>query len=117
MPKKRMKLKYNKKFLFIIPLLVMLTVVFAVVMLRLWEEDGGAEKACKVDVDCVKQQVTCCPCSMGGRQECMSKSKAKEIQEQLGRECREDIICPAVYRCVEEAKCRCIEGKCMEKEK
>jgi hypothetical protein len=81
----------------------------AILLSETQEEKSG----CKKDSDCIVQQVTCCPCSMGGKEECMSKTNASYWKEKLAEECEEDIVCPAVYRCM-GIECKCIEGNCKE---
>ena len=38
---------------------------------------------CFSNEECVKQQVTCCPCSMGGKEECMTQKQAEAMKEKL----------------------------------
>ena len=67
-------------------------------------------KECVVDSDCVKVQVTCCPCSMGGKEECVSKDKVSFYKKKL-EQCPKNIVCTMTYNC-NISKCKCIEGKC-----
>lgn len=52
--------------------------------------------------DCVKVQITCCPCSMGGKEKCVKESEVEKYQEKLN-ECPKDITCAAVYSCIIES--------------
>ncbi len=61
--------------------------------------------------ECVLQQTTCCECEMGGNRQCMTKNEALAVQENLSRDCSKDILCAAVYNCV-ETTCIMINGKC-----
>ncbi len=63
---------------------------------------------------CVKQQVTCCPCQMGGEERCMLESEAKIWREKL-ENCSENLFCLAVYNC-KATKCKYENGKCVEVE-
>ncbi len=66
---------------------------------------------CLINADCVKQQTTCCSCSMGGEEQCMSQAEALMKQEELPN-CPVT-ACIAMYAC-QDLKCGCINGKCME---
>ena len=41
------------------------------------------------------------------------KKEAKKIQEKLGEEYRENIMCIAMYNC-KSIECKCAEGECIE---
>jgi len=62
---------------------------------------------------CVKQQTTCCSCSMGGKEECVTKEEAVEIQEKLRRECKKGIVCIARYAC-EDFVCEYKNNSCVK---
>ena len=68
---------------------------------------------CYSDADCIKQRTTCCSCSMGGTEVCMSEKNATYWREKLVEECNSHIICIALYNC-KETSCTCREGKCGE---
>ena len=70
---------------------------------------------CRTDADCVKTQTTCCPCSSGGEEKCLSKLVAEEFQENLSLNCHpeNELVCIALFNCKIE-KCLCIDGKCIE---
>ena len=63
------------------------------------------------DVECVKVQTSCCPCSMGGSEECVLASEFEEYEEALS-ECEEGLLCAAVYSCVIES-CGYVDGGCV----
>jgi hypothetical protein len=63
---------------------------------------------------CVLQQVTCCPCEMGGKQECMTEEQANLMQEKLAGECQKDRVCIAMYAC-ENIECKYEDGVCKRK--
>jgi len=104
----RIRISHNKKLFFAIILLAVLIVILLVII-RIKERQ---EAACKIDNDCVKQRVTCCPCNMGGREECMTKGEAKLQEEEL-KECQEGLMCIAVYNC-QNTECKCKQGNCTE---
>lgn len=64
---------------------------------------------CSSDSDCVKVQLSCCPCNSGGEEKCFSKEL---VQKQ--KECEKDLFCIALDNCKIE-KCVCEKGKCVEK--
>lgn len=69
------------------------------------------EQECSIDSDCVQIETTCCPCSNGGKQECVSDSKAKEYEEKL-KNCPENPRCLSVYNC-KMTGCICKGNKCV----
>lgn len=71
-----------------------------------------SDKFCELDSECVKVQTTCCPCSMGGEEDCVSYEKAKEIEKEL--EGCDDTFCIALYNC-QDFRCGCEEGLCVKK--
>ena len=103
------KIRHNWKILIIIfVLLVSLYFVLFQLKIKINEE----KKECNSNADCVKQRITCCPCSSGGEEVCMLKTNSSEWEKKLGEECGGDLICPAVYNC-QETLCVCREGKCI----
>lgn len=63
---------------------------------------------CSKDSDCIKVQTTCCPCSMGGEESCVLKTKADDFK---AKDCEEKLMCAAVYSC-NMNECICRDGKC-----
>lgn len=87
-----------KKLIYVLIIAISLAVVLLAVKFSIdFIEKRAAEK-------CVLQQVTCCPCEMGGKQECMTNEQAGIIQEKLAAECQKDRVCIAMYAC-EDIKC------------
>ena len=66
--------------------------------------DGGTE-------ECVKVQTSCCPCSMGGTEDCVLASEVGEYEDDLAG-CDEGLICAAVYNCKIES-CEYLDGECV----
>lgn len=94
----------------VVALLIMLTMILLIFLN--YKNKSVAE--CKKDRDCIKTQITCCPCSMGGEERCLPESEYKFYKEKLENECEENTICPAVYSCEIEF-CECLNGICTEK--
>lgn len=67
-------------------------------------------RECIHDTDCMKVQLSCCPCEMSGQEQCVSIA-AKPIYDKLLAECSPNVICPQVYNCNIE-KCICKKNKC-----
>ncbi|MEK6848091.1 MAG: hypothetical protein AABX65_00475 [Nanoarchaeota archaeon] len=101
--------KRNK--IMLISVLLGVLVISAVWIFSGNNDKATTEKECESDRDCVKQRTTCCPCSMGGKEACMSKKNASVFENKL-KECGSGLICPALYACQPEKKCGCVEGKC-----
>jgi hypothetical protein len=62
---------------------------------------------CQSDNDCAKVQTTCCPCSMGGNEECVLKSNLTDYQPN----CQKTPICAAMFNC-KNITCACEDKKC-----
>lgn len=88
-----------------------LSLIFIVCMLFLIsgcvEEKEGE---CVVDEDCVKMQITCCPCSMSGKEVCVPLSNASAY---IPKTCppADELVCGALYGC-KVKNCVCIERGC-----
>ena len=74
------------------------------------QTQNDTERECLFDEQCDKVQVSCCPCSSGGEEKCVLKSKINEYELNLS-ECPDNLICPAVFNC-EIDDCICDDGKC-----
>jgi hypothetical protein len=109
----KIKITYNKKALFSILVLSVLLVITLFWTVRIIENQTGKGNECKVNEDCVIQQTTCCPCTMGGEEKCMPKQEAQEVQQRLDEECDEDLICIALFNCMVES-CSCDDGSCVD---
>jgi len=82
-----------KKLIYALIIAVSLAIVLLAIKFSIsFIEKRRAEK-------CVLQQITCCPCEMGGKQECMTEGQAKIIQGELAKECQKDRVCIAMYAC------------------
>ena len=63
--------------------------------------------------DCVKIQVTCCPCNMGGKEKCVPRDKVNLYKDKL-KQCPKDLTCIALFNC-KNFECKCENNKCIEK--
>lgn len=77
------------------------------------DEVGWRE--CYTDADCLKVQITCCPCNMGGTERCVAKTLAPLYQEEL-KKCPPEParLCIALENC-KIRNCVCSKGRCIEK--
>lgn len=62
------------------------------------------------NLECVKVQTTCCPCSNGGTEVCVLASE-KEKYEVNESNCPDDLICATMYNC-NENPCEFKSGEC-----
>ncbi len=111
MAKEKIRLKQNY---WALAGIIIVAILLVIVVLEIKKREqakimNGVE--CLSDKDCVSQSITCCPCSMGGNEVCVSKKNATIIQENLGN-CSQ-VMCLAVYNC-KETSCLCKAGKCVE---
>ncbi|MBI2629729.1 hypothetical protein HYW76_01380 [Candidatus Pacearchaeota archaeon] len=88
--------------------LILAVILILVIILR--NNGGNSKIECEKDEDCVRQQVGCCSCEMGGEERCMSRENASYWQGKLS-ECENNLFCTAMYNCNDNS-CRCVEGKC-----
>ncbi|MFH0711993.1 MAG: hypothetical protein V1889_02695 [archaeon] len=98
----------------LVGLIVLVVVLLVVGFFWFVGELGGEtneELRCEVDDDCVKVQVGCCACNMGGAEKCVARSFEGDYLSRLDN-CSETMICAAVYNC-EIVGCRCIDGECV----
>ncbi len=102
------ELKKLKKFF--VPFVILFVIVLSILTFKIFFLD---KRECITDSDCVKQRTTCCSCSMGGKEMCMSKKNASYWRETLVEECKDIGMCIALYNC-EETGCLCQSGKCVE---
>jgi hypothetical protein len=75
-------------------------------------QPAAANNTCTSDSDCVKQQISCCSCTMGGVEECMTNAKAAEKQAELAK-CQKGLVCIAMYAC-QDFTCGCNKGTCQK---
>ncbi len=77
----------------------------------------GCYGECSSNSDCVKTQVTCCPCNMGGREQCIPFMLSSLYRDKLKKCPSEDqLVCAAIYNC-EIKNCSCVNGNCVEVKK
>jgi len=76
---------------------------------------GCEQSECLKDLDCIKLQVTCCPCESGGVEQCVPFSLAALYREKL-KDCPplEELLCSAQYNCKIQ-DCSCSNGRCVSK--
>jgi hypothetical protein len=68
---------------------------------------------CETDGDCaVVDQIDCCPCSMGGRQAAINRTKEADLAAQLQVCCATAGICIDLYQCADGLAARCQGGRC-----
>jgi hypothetical protein len=95
-----------KKYVFTFVIMLLLLLIF------INGQSGCKQETCYKDEDCVKVQMTCCPCSAGGQEICVQKAMEKAYQDKL-KSCENDsgFMCPQVYQC-KNISCFCNDGKC-----
>ncbi len=100
--------------IFIIILIILLAAFLIDAIYKLVKENGttsGAE--CTQNSDCVKKQVSCCPCNSGGKEICIAKTNSS-YDKVLGKcPLPGELVCAQVYNC-KVGSCGCVDGKCME---
>lgn len=107
----RTKEKRKKTLRSLVFLFVILVLLFFVNGQRGCEPNPQSE--CLKDIDCVKTQVTCCPCNAGGQEQCIPMALASIYIEKL-KNCppADQLICTQQYNC-NINNCSCDNGKCM----
>jgi hypothetical protein len=96
--------------LILIVLIMLVATAFTVLMFG--KEDAEKTNICKTDSDCIKTQITCCPCSMGGEEKCVVQSEVEKYQAELDK-CPKNQMCVAMYSCNIQS-CSCVNGNCIE---
>ena len=93
----------------ILPFIFMLLLLFFLI-----SGQEGCENECRKDSECVKVQVTCCPCESGGIEKCVPRY-LKPLYEKKLRNCPKpnETIGVGKYNCVIK-NCSCRNGKCVE---
>ncbi|MGB9707731.1 MAG: hypothetical protein ACPLXC_00130 [Candidatus Pacearchaeota archaeon] len=92
---------------------IVLFLSFILLLLAVVGASGCAPQAeCLTDNDCVKVQITCCPCNSGGTEQCVPRGLASVYEDKL-KDCppQNQLICTALYNC-KISNCTCIKGKC-----
>ena len=100
----------KKRRVWIFSIVAALIIIFLIVFVG---NNINEKKECSKDSDCIKQRTGCCSCKMGGEEVCTSNKNITLWQEKIKNECKEDMICTAMYNC-RDTKCLCREGKCAE---
>ena len=103
----------------IISCVLVASIILVTLTLLYFDGPGLDPNECNQDSDCIRMQVTCCPCSRGGERNCVSVFESQEIMNRI-TDCPADLdsICPAAgtpgaFNCFPGAStCKCIEGKC-----
>jgi hypothetical protein len=68
---------------------------------------------CQADDDCVVvDQIDCCPCSSGGHQAAINRSKQDELGRHLEVCCAAAGICLQIYQCQDNLGATCQSGMC-----
>ena len=67
-------------------------------------------KYCEKDSDCIVATLSCCPCNMGGKPECVNREYYEEYKKT--QNCPKNIVCPAVYYCDMITSCACVNNTC-----
>ena len=97
----------------VVVILTFIVLVAIVISFLIYKQGIVADKnvgtRCDGNEECVKVQTTCCPCSMGGTEKCVLKEEAENYRVNES-ECPQEQVCPAVYNCEED--CRCRRGNC-----
>ncbi len=113
---RKIKIYHNKKLLFIIILLV-ITLIVLIYFIR--QKESNKENIdfvmCDTDLDCIKIQTTCCPCSASGEEICVSREESEDYFKNLSN-CPERMICAQVENCKIKS-CKCVSGECVGIEK
>ncbi len=84
------------------------TIVLVIVALVL-VYNSQKDSECKTDADCVKAVIGCCPCNMGGEEQCLPQDKVPMFKCPAP----DKLICTQVDNC-KIASCRCERGKCTD---
>lgn len=111
---KKTRITHNKKILvWIIILLAILAVIIYFIFAlggKKSPDNPSDDTECKMNSDCVKVQLRCCPCSSGGEEKCVPSSEKDKYNEILAN-CSPMTVCSQVYSCVIKS-CVCSENKC-----
>lgn len=68
---------------------------------------------CHTDSDCgLVNQIGCCPCEASGGQGAINTEKRAQLKAFLQAACTEAVPCVAVDVCREDARPKCVDGRC-----
>lgn len=117
----RFRIIHNKILFWIIIVLIILLVILIYFIIKNKNIDNNGignaknniseDKKCEIDDDCRKVAVTCCPCYMGGKEECVSRTSYDKYIDKI-KNCSIDILCAAFENCKIKS-CKCIAGECI----
>lgn len=91
-----------------------LIVIFVFIVIAIFiipERLKNNSSECNKDEDCVKRQITCCPCSAGGKEICVARDNSSFSNMNEICPPSNEMICPQVYNC-EIGSCKCVDGMC-----
>jgi len=71
----------------------------------------GVQAECITNDDCIKKQITCCPCSAGGKETCIAKTNNTYLDKIKTCPDSKELICLQVYNCGSQ-QCICNKGRC-----
>jgi len=98
--------------------LIIISIIFLSALIFLLYNDSKQKiensKICFSDSDCIKVQTSCCPCNMGGVEQCILKKESLKYSKEL-LNCSINQICSAVYSC-KISSCSCVKGECIANE-
>ena len=94
----------------IIALLIVGAILLAVAAYYSTKDQVEQEVECHDDRDCIKVQTTCCSCSQGGDELCVSKDVAADYKIDMDT-CPDDLVCTQVDNCG-LGHCLCVRGSC-----
>ena len=109
------KIHHNKALFWTIVLLILLLIALLIFTSRIDDTspiiDNSTIQICNSDSDCLRQDIGCCGCNMGGQEACMTKKESEQITASLNQKCSKPIACAAVYGCNIKS-CKCSNNKC-----
>jgi hypothetical protein len=96
----------------IVGIMIVASFILIILLWRHYTTTDVNINECSTDDDCIKKQVTCCPCDKGGQERCIPKDK-EEYYNVLLADCPVNLstICPVDDHCNANV-CRCINNRC-----
>jgi len=91
-------------------------IIFSLILTLIVINGQGCQQElqeCSKDSDCVKVQITCCPCNSGGIEQCVPRQLEQVYRGKMNKTCpaQDNLMCTALYNCKIES-CACVKGKC-----
>jgi len=93
-------------------IIVGVIVILVAVALLVYPSIKKTDSSCSQDGDCVKMTTSCCPCSSGGEEVCLTKGEASALNKKLEVCDRTKMLCAQVFNCKINS-CSCVDGKCV----